>query len=276
MAPTLRTTPRTGQGFIEPRLTVTEGLPLHMVQIPGGTFLMGSPEDEPGRDNDEGPQHEVTVPTFFMGRYPITQAQYEAVMGINPATEYDAERFVAPNKPVVGVSWDDAVAFCTALAQRTRRSYRLPSEAEWEYACRAGTTTPFYFGSTLTTEVANYDGSEIYGEGPKGEFRNAPTPVDHFGIANRFGLSDLHGNVREWCQDTWHDNYDGAPTDGSAWLGDDSRHVLRGGSWNDNPRNCRSAFRGYYNVDRRFNVNGFRVCCAAPRPVLSEAEGLSP
>jgi formylglycine-generating enzyme required for sulfatase activity len=277
MAPTLRTTPRTGQGFIEPRLTVTEGLPLHMVQIPGGTFLMGSPEDEEGRNDDEGPQHEVTVPTFFMGRYPITQAQYEAVMGTNPATEYDADRFVAPNNPVVGVSWEDAVAFCTALAQLTGRSYRLPSEAEWEYACRAGTTTPFYFGSTLTPEVANYDGNYTYGEGPTGEFRNALTAVDHFGIANRFGLSDLHGNIYEWCQDTWHRNYEGAPNDGSAWLEDSSRHVLRGGSWNNNPRRRRSAFR-YVNLAdyRYYSFGGFRVCCAAPRPVLSGAEGLSP
>ena len=265
MAPTLRTTPRTGQGFIEPLLTVTEGLPLHMVQLPGGTFLMGSPEDEPEREEDEGPQHEVTVPPFFMGRYPITQAQYKAVMGTNPATEYDPERFVAPNKPVVGVSWDDAVAFCAALAQRTSRSYRLPSEAEWEYACRAGTTTPFYFGRTLTTEVANYDGNYTYGDGPKGEFRDALTLVDHFGIANHFGLSDMHGNVDEWCQDAWHSNYDEAPTDGSPWVGDSSSHVLRGGSWGFNPGYCRSAYRNYYDADNRGYNIGFRVCCSAPR-----------
>jgi formylglycine-generating enzyme required for sulfatase activity len=231
--PPLRTTRRTGQGFIEPLLTVTEGLPLHMVQIPGGTFLMGSPADEPDREEDEGPQHEVTVPTFFMGRYPITQAQYEAVMGTNPATEYDPECFVAPNKPVVGVSWHDAVAFCTALAQRTGRPYRLPSEAEWEYACRAGTTTPFYFGSTITTEVANYNGQcYTYGDGPEGEFRNALTPVDHFGIANRFGLSDMHGNVWEWCQDNVAlATITEPPPMAVPGLGDSSSHVLRGGSW---------------------------------------------
>jgi formylglycine-generating enzyme required for sulfatase activity len=268
-SPPLRTTHRTGQGFIEPLLTVTEGLPLHMVQIPGGTFPMGSPADEPDRQEGEGPQHEVTVPPFFMGRYPITQAQYEAVMGTNPASEYDAERFVAPNKPVVGVSWDDAVAFCSALAQRTSRSYRLPSEAEWEYACRAGTTTPFYFGRTLTTEVANYNGNETYGDGPQGEFRNALTPVDHFGIANRFGLSDMHGSVWEWCQDTWPSNYADAPTNGNPWLGDSSSHVLRGGSWNYYPRVCRSAYRSINDADYRNYYIGFRVCCSAPRPVLS-------
>jgi formylglycine-generating enzyme required for sulfatase activity len=261
----LRTTRRAGQGFIEPLLTVAKGLPLHMVQIPGGTFLMGSPADEPDRDEDEGPQHEVTVPTFFMGRYPITQAQYEAVMGTNPATEYDPECFVAPNKPIVGVSWHDAVAFCTALAQRTGRPYRLPSEAEWEYACRAGTTTPFYFGSTITTEVANYNGCYTYGDGPQGEFRNALTPVDHFGIANRFGLSDMHGNVSEWCQDTWHDHYEDAPTDGNFWLGDSFSHVFRGGSWLVSPRLCSSTYRcdGYAD-DRDIGV-GFRVCCSVPK-----------
>jgi formylglycine-generating enzyme required for sulfatase activity len=263
-SPPLRTTRRTGQGFIEPLLTVTKGLPLHMVQLPGGTFLMGSPTDEPDRDEDEGPLHEVTVPTFFMGRYTITQAQYEAVMGTNPATEYDADRFVAPNKPVVGVSWHDAVAFCTALAQRTGRPYRLPSEAEWEYACRAGTTTPFYFGRTLTTEVANYNGNETYDDGPQGEFRNALTPVDHFGIANRFGLSDMHGNVHEWCQDTWHKNYDSAPTDGSPWLGNAYTYVLRGGAWFNYPWLCRSAHRYDLNADNRDMYDGFRVCCSAP------------
>jgi len=233
-----------------------------VVRIPGGTFLMGSPEDEEGRADDEGPQHEVTVPTFFMGRYPITQAQYEAVMGTNPATEYDAERFVAPNKPVVEVSWDDAVAFCTALAQRTGRPYRLPSEAEWEYACRAGTTTPFHFGPTLSTEVANYNGNETYGDGPKGEFRNALTPVDHFGIANRFGLSDMHGSVWEWCQDVWHENYEGAPADGSAWMegGNQERRVLRGGSWVSYPKYCRSAYRNLLNAVNRSDDIGFRVC----------------
>jgi formylglycine-generating enzyme required for sulfatase activity len=245
-------------------------VPLEMIHIPAGIFLMGSPEKEKDRFGDEGPQHEVIVPTFFMGRYPITQAQYEAVMGTTPATKYEADRFVALNKPVVGVSWKDAVTFCTALAQRTGRPYRLPSEAEWEYACRAGTTTPFYFGSTLTTEVANYDGNYTYGEGPTGEFRNALTSVDHFEVANSFGLSDLHGNIYEWCQDTWHDNYEGAPTDGSAWVdgGYSDQKVIRGGSWNNIPRDCRSAYRLNLNADNRYNDFGFRVCCAAPSNLL--------
>jgi len=146
MALTIRRTPRTGQGYIEPLLELADALPLHMVLIPGGTFRMGSPDDEPEREAYEGPQHEVTVPTFLMGRYPVTQAQYEAVMATNPATEYDADRFVAPNKPVVGVSWDDAVEFCERLAKQTDRPYRLPSEAEWEAVehlnCMLNSTKP--------------------------------------------------------------------------------------------------------------------------------------
>jgi formylglycine-generating enzyme required for sulfatase activity len=264
---TIRRTPRIGQGYIEPLLEVADALPLHMVKIPGGTFTMGSPKDEPEHTEYEDPQHEVSIPAFFMGRYPVTQAQYELVMETNPATLYEADRFVAPNKPVVGVSWSDAVEFCERLAQKTGRPYRLPSEAEWEYACRAGTTTPFYFGETLTSEVANYDATYTYGAGHKGEYRNGTTPVDHFGMANAFGLSDMHGNVWEWCQDPWHSNYDGAPADGSAWIegGDSSYRVLRGGSWYNDPWYCRSACRGNFSPVNRSNSYGFRVCCAALR-----------
>ena len=269
MTLTLRRTPRTAQGFIEPLELVGDVLPLHMVVIPGGTFMMGSPDDEPERSDAEGPQHEVTVSTFCMGRYPITQAQYEAVMGANPAADYDSDRFVAADQPVVGVSWDQAVEFCQRLAQKTGRPYRLPSEAEWEYACRAGTTTPFYFGKTLTTEVANYDGNYTYGSGPQGEYRNKTTPVDHFGIANAFGLSDMHGNVWEWCQDAWHNNYEDAPSDGSAWLeGGSSSRVLRGGSWYGNPWGCRSAYRIHSYPANRNNNNGFRVCCGGLRGLV--------
>jgi len=267
---TVRRTPRTGRGFIEPLLDVGDAMPLHMVRIPGGTFTMGSPDDEPERDKREGPQHEVTVPTCFMGRYPITQAQYERVMETNPATQYDADRFVAPNKPVVGVSWHDATTFCQRLSERTGRAYRLPSEAEWEYACRAGTTTPFFFGDTLTTEVANYDGNYTYADGPKGEYREELMPVDHFKLANAFGLCDMHGNVYEWCADYWHDSYENAPTDGSAWIeGDDSSlRAFRGGSWNRFPRNCRSAYRVRLTPGNRNNRLGFRVVCSPPRPLL--------
>ncbi len=270
MALTLRRTPRTAQGFVEPLLAVGDALPLHMVIVPGGTFLMGSPDDEPEREEREGPQHEVTVPAFFMGRYPVTQAQWQAVAAL-PQVERerapDPSRFKGDNRPVESVTWYDAVEFCARLSVHTGRQYRLPAEAEWEYACRAGTTTPFYFGKTLTTDVANYDGNSTYADGPKGEYREETTPVDHFGIANAFGLCDMHGNVLEWCQDHWHDSYEGAPTDGSAWIegGNSERRILRGGAWNVNPRYCRSAYR--LNGEPRLGINyfGFRVACSAPR-----------
>ena len=271
MALKVRRTPRTGRGFIETRLEVVDALPLHMVLIPSGTFLMGSPEDELERTEAEGPQHEVSVSQFFMGRYPVTQAQWQAVVSL-PRVEReldpDPSLFKGANRPVEEVSWEDAVEFCNRLSQHTGKPYRLPSEAEWEYACRAGTQTPFYFGKTLTTELANYDGNYAYGDGPKGEYREETTPVDHFGVANAFGLSDMHGNVWEWCQDKWHENYEGAPTDGSAWLSSGerkNRHVLRGGSWIDSPRNCRSAYRYRFARDYIYNNLGFRVCCASPR-----------
>lgn len=249
--------------------------------IPAGQFWMGQTEAETAElkrqvsEEDyqryyarELPRHQVTVPSFFMCKTPVTQAQYVAVMGTNPAEQYDSDRFVAPEKPVVGVSWDDAVAFCKRLAERTDKDYRLPTEAEWEYACRAETQTPFYFGKTLTTEVANYDGNDTYADGPKGEFRNGTIPVDLIGLANRFGLSDMHGNVWEWCEDDYHDSYEGAPEDGSAWVDAErskTSRILRGDSWDLDPRDCRSAFRIDVDAVLRVNHIGFRLCCAAPR-----------
>ena len=268
---TIRRTPSTGQGYIEPQLAVIDALPLHMVLISGGPFTMGSLNGELEREPSEGPPHEVTVPQFFMGRYLITQAQWRAVTGLPQAEQAlnpDPSRFKGNNHPVEQVSWDDATEFCARLANHTQRPYRLPTEAEWEYACRAGTTTPFYFGNTLTDELANYRASTTYGNGPQGEYRQETTPVDHFGIANAFGLSDMHGNVWEWCADHWHDDYTDAPTDGSAWTEgrNDVRRVLRGGSWIYVPGNCRSA-RRYHStrVYRLYNDSGFRVSCSATR-----------
>ena len=165
------------------------------------------------------------------------------------------------------VSWDDAVEFCARLSAYTERPYRLPSEAEWEYACRAGTTTPFHFGNMITTEVANYKGRYAYADGPAEENRKTTTPVKHFRIANAFGLSDMHGNVFEWCEDPWHGNYEDAPNDGSAWLeeGNTLGRVRRGGSWFDHPRLCRSAYRNNDQPGFRLNYIGFRVCCSPPR-----------
>ena len=247
---------------------------LEMVLIPSGTFLMGSPDDEPGRHDSEGPQHLVTVPTFFMGRYPITQAQWRAVAAM-PKVEHDLEpdpsEFKGDQRPVEQVSWEEPMEFCARLSAHTKRSYSLPSEAEWEYACRAGTTTPFHFGETITTDVANYRGTDnkeynwsgSYGDGPKGEYREETTPVDYFGVANAFGLCDMHGNVWEWCLDSWHENYEGAPTDRSAWnaYGARDRRVLRGGSWDFNPGYCRSAYRDDINPAYRYYDYGFRVVC---------------
>jgi formylglycine-generating enzyme required for sulfatase activity len=252
--------------FIEP---LTSDLTLEMVAIPSGSFLMGSPESESERYDDESPQHEVTVESFFMGRYSVTQAQWRFVAGlpqVNRELDPDPSSFKGDHRPVESVSWHDAVEFCARLTALTGRPYRLPTEAEWEYACRAGTTTPFHFGDMITTEVANYNGS-AYADGPAGESRGETTAVDQFGIANVFGLSDMHGNVLEWCQDHWHENYDDAPTDGSAWLTEQkyANRVFRGGAWYSLPRYCRSASRAGSYPGGRTDVRGFRVVCSAPR-----------
>ncbi|RUT03786.1 hypothetical protein DSM106972_047000 [Dulcicalothrix desertica PCC 7102] len=229
---------------------------LRLVEIPGDTFTMGSPPNEAGRTSWESPIHQVTVPSFYMGKYQVTQAQYEAIMGINPSYFRDA------NHPVEQVSWYSAVEFCEQLSQKSGLAYRLPSEAEWEYACRALATTPFYFGETIITAKANYRGEETRASALKGEYRQQTTPVGSF-PANGFGLYDMHGNVWEWCEDVWHIDYQGAPTDGSAWLsgGDDKNRVLRGGSWFDKAEFCRCASRGYSDPDPEFHdyVMGFRV-----------------
>jgi formylglycine-generating enzyme required for sulfatase activity len=241
-------------------------LSLEMVSIPGGTFLMGSPETEPDRQNREGPQHEVTVPEFFMGRYSVTQAQWhfvaENLPQVNQTLKADPSRFKGKDLPVERVSWDDAVEFCDRLSTHTQRQYRLPSEAEWEYACRAGTTTPFHFGEMITPELANYNGS-------KGKSPGKTTSVGKFGHANAFGLSDMHGNVYDWCADDWHSSYDEtSPIDGSVWLKTSETtaiKVIRGGSWNHYPQNCCSAYR-YYNIARvTFNYIGFRIVYVPPR-----------
>ena len=258
--------------------TLNEEIGIEMMLIPSGTFVMGVPEDEFGCPSPESPQHEVDIITFFIGKYPITQAQWRFVSVLSPVNRElapDPFNFKGDRHPVESVSWYDAVEFCDRLSQHTGREYRLPTEAEWEYACRAGTTTPSHFGQTITTDLANYCGiddeeyglSGSYGRGPKGEYRQTITSVDHFRVANAFGLCDIHGNVWEWCQDRWHGNYEGAPIDGSAWLtnNEDDRRVIRGGSWADNPRNCRSACRDDEDPVNRLNEIGFRVVCVVPR-----------
>jgi formylglycine-generating enzyme required for sulfatase activity len=264
---------------------------LEMVAIPGRTFTMGSPAGE--GDNDEKPQHQVTVPPFYMGKYPITQAQWQAIasradlkvkkdLESNPADFKD--RPESDRRPVEWVSWYDAIEFCARLSKLTGREYRLPSEAEWEYACRAGTTTPFYFGETITGELANYNAGYTYADEPKGEYRDQTTPVGQF-PPNAFGLYDMHGNVWEWCLDPWHESYqDKTRTDSEVWdeeqseeqylldknnviqlLSDKRARVLRGGSWLYIPWFCRCANRLWFNPDNRFNYIGFRVVCRFPR-----------
>ena len=257
--------------FSEP---VGNGIDLEMVYIPGGSFIMGSPDTEKKSDWSQGkevPQHEVIVQPFYMGKYQVTQGQWRAVATL-PKIERDLNpepfRFKGENRPVEQVSWYDAIEFCGRLSKATGKEYRLPSEAEWEYACRAGTRTPFHYGETITSELANYDASEYtYASEAAGEYRRETTPVGSF-PPNSFGLYDMHGNVWEWCADPWHGNYEGAPKDGSVWLlnGNDNCSPLRGGCWNDVSWFCRSACRlNSYSRVNFSNLVGFRVSCGVGR-----------
>jgi len=279
------------------------GAQLTMVRIPAGSFQMGSAEQEPGRHANEGPLHTVTLAEFLIGQTPITQAQWRAVARwqerpgerwgreLNPEPakfQGEGARLLAgemntDERPVERVSWEDAIEFCSRLSQRTKRNYTLPSEAQWEYACRAGTATPFHFGDTITPELANYNGNYAYADSPQGVDREQTTPVGMF-AANAWGLHEMHGNVWEWCLDHWHHGYEGAPADGSAWLSmaeqqdqsttktvndgtdDLERRLLRGGSWYGDPRRCRSAFHGHFRPADAHNFVGFRVVCLPQDP----------
>jgi formylglycine-generating enzyme required for sulfatase activity len=257
-------TQKTAQYYIE---DLGNEIGLEMVLIPGGDFLMGSPEDELERSDSESPQHLVNIKPFCMGKYPVTQEQWQALASlpqVNRELDPDPSNFKGKNLPVEQVSWYDTVEFCDRLSCQTGKPYRSPSEAEWEYACRAGTTTPFHFGETITSQLANYNGEATYGVGTKGTYREKTTEIGSFGVANAFGLYDMHGNVWEWCADHWHDNYEDAPTDGSASIGsrDNRPRLLRGGSWGSDPVLCRSASRYINNLPvNRFNDIGFRVVC---------------
>ncbi|MBD1919455.1 MULTISPECIES: formylglycine-generating enzyme family protein [Cyanophyceae] len=265
---------RQGRNQYSDQIIAEDILPLRMMLIPAGTFLMGSPESELERQDDEGPQHEVKVPQFFMAKYPVTQAQWREVANmpkVKQVLKPDPSFFKGKLRPVEKVSWYDAVEFCDRLTLHTNRQYRLPSEAEWEYACRAGTTTPFHFGKTLSTDYANYKSVDkrfrAYSPVTQGRYRKETTPVNHFEGANAFGLFDMHGNVWEWCEDRWHDGYDEAPDDASAWIegGNSSSRILRGGNWSAYPEICRSAVCIYDEPDMVSNTIGFRVVCSAPK-----------
>ena len=282
-------------------LPLGDGESLPLLWIPAGEFVMGSPGDEPERMDREGPQHRVRLEGFWLGQTLVTQAQWRVVAKLVPplGRSWLRELKAAPSyfqpeadksastgrfallpgeassdqRPVERVSWHDAIEFCrrldTLLPTHSGLRCSLPSEAQWEYACRAESSTPFAFGETLTPELANYDGNDTYANGPKGDDRQQTTPVGMF-AANAWGLQDMHGNVWEWCLDHWHDSYRNAPFAGGAWLdsepmnmqaNDDRSRLLRGGSWFDGPRDCRSAFRGRPHPDGRVHFIGFRVCC---------------
>jgi formylglycine-generating enzyme required for sulfatase activity len=271
---------------------LAEGHGMEFSLIPAGGFQIGSPDDESQRRPNEGPQQFVEIRTFALGRTTITQAQWAAVVEAAPET---IEQTLSPypsffrgdRLPVETISWDQAVEFCRRLSKVTGLNCRLPSEAEWEYACRARTTSPFHFGATLTPELANYCGtggavcgmnegkdissetydgvpypSGAYGKGPEGEFRNGTVEAGSF-PPNRFGLFQMHGNVWEHCLDTGLADYRHIPTDGSPHVGPQSRRVLRGGSWSHNPAICRSAYRDSmlaHSVGWQGRV-GLRVAC---------------
>jgi len=215
------------------------GVSMKLVKIPAGTFMMGSPASEARRGSDEGPQRRVTISKpFYMGIYEVTQEQYQAVLGENPSN------FTGAKNPVKKISWNNAAEFCRRLSVKTGKTVRLPTEAQWEYACRAGTTTPFNTGETISTSQANYNGYYTYGSGKKGAYSDKTIPVGSF-KPNAFGLYDMHGNVWEWCKD-WYDKSYYAKANNRDPQGPDSGEyrVLRGGRWYSDPKNCRSAHRG--------------------------------
>lgn len=228
---------------------------INMIEIPAGSFLMGSPEDEEDRQDDEGPQHQVTfAEPFWMGKYPVTQAQWRAVASL-PKVERDLDPdvsfFVGDDRPVEQVRWLDAMEFCARLTQVTEYYYRLPTEAEWEYACRAGTTTRYSYGDEPDTSRMNCWLPRVQG---------STTPVGTY-PPNEWGLYDMHGNVWEWCLDEYCDSYEGAPNDGSPRVAESEEvdRVMRGSSWDDGVEAGRSAFRFWGVPDSKYNTTGFRV-----------------
>ena len=236
--------------------TLPNDVKLEMVKIKAGTFMMGSPSSELGRYNEN--QHRVTLTRdYWLGKFEVTQAQYEAIMGNNPSY------FKGSNRPVEQVSWNDAKAFCNKLNERYAGKlpagymFDLPTEAQWEYACRAGTTTAFSYGNSSDDTKMNFGGNRPYGGSAKGKYRGETVEVGSLGYKNAFGLYDMHGNVWEWCRD-WYGNYTGATTDpvgpSSGW-----HRVFRGGSWINVAWSCRSAYRIDYSPGNRTNVLGFRL-----------------
>jgi formylglycine-generating enzyme required for sulfatase activity len=266
------------------------GVSIEMVMIPAGSFMMGTGAAEVEQvqseyarycDTDdcrraaaatvgaERPQHSVSVPAFAMGMWEVTRAQWDAVARL-PKVKIDISHALLgksnPDDPVRRISWYEAVEFCERLSKKTGRKYRLPTEAEWEYACRAGSSGQFAFGDTINSDFINYNGQYPYGAAPLGINRRAPRQVSVARAANAFGLFDTHGNVSEWCQDAWHNNYDGAPAQGAVWErgGKGDERVTRGGSWDNEGYKCRSAFREKQRASDHLPTLGLRVVVNAP------------
>lgn len=239
---------------------------LEMVAIPPGSFRMGAAKGEKFSATSEGPQRSVQVQPFLMGKYPVTQAQWHAVAQlpkVNRDLALHPAHFQGAQHPVESVSFLEAVEFCDRLSVLTGQPYRLPSEAEWEYASRGGTTTPFAFGETVTGDVANYVSQYAYAAEVTATYPQSTTPVGQF-LPNAYGIYEMHGNVWEWCADHWHDHYVGAPTDSQPWVkgGNAAWRSLRGGSWSDYPSRLRSASRSGYPAASFNRTIGFRVCAA--------------
>jgi len=232
------------------------GRSLEMILIPSGMFQMGTPPHL-GRP-DEQPRHLVTIKSFMMSKFLMTQGQWKAVMGKLPASRFKGDRL-----PVECVSWKDAYSFCLRLSRKTGRKYQLPSESQWEYACRAGSVTPFCFGETLTVDVANFNGEHTFRREPLGIYFHATNEGGKF-PPNAFGLYDMHGNLWEWCADTWLDDYSSSPRDSSSYQSKEDRfRVVRGGSWHEPPELCRSAARLRVLESEADEFTGFRVVCDA-------------
>jgi formylglycine-generating enzyme required for sulfatase activity len=282
------------QYFLE---QVVPGINLEMLEIPGGTFLMGSIEVEleglkrdyvTGVENDireslirrlqsEAPQRLVKVKPIYMSKTEITQAQWRAIAAqpkVKRELISDPSNFKGGNRPVEKVSWEDAIEFCDRLTRVTGRKYRLPTEAEWEYAARAGTSTQFHFGDAVSADWSNFQGKLTFNSSPKGDFKQQTLPVATYGIANAFGLYDMHGNVWEWCQDRWHENYASAPADGQVWEAEKDSipylKVIRGGGWDSPGAELRSSARNRVTSTIRLSNLGFRVVAEMSEPAANK------
>ena len=259
LTPSIFLEPESGVPFYDHLANGSDGPA--MVVIPAGSFIMGSPEEEPGRWDREGPQRTVFIKApFAIGKYAVTFEDYDRyayAVGVQAPSDRGWGR---GRRPVISVSYKDAEGYCRWLSEQTGADYRLPSEAEWQYACRAGSTTPFWWGEIITPDQANYDCREIYeGGGQKGSFLNKTEVVEAFS-PNPWGLYQVHGNVWEWCSDAWNDNYKQAPDDSSSWMtGNISRAVVCGGSWNRPPKSLRSASRIWLDRNKTSLYAGFRI-----------------